>query len=162
MLLDAKRSALLVVDIQERLAAAIPDAAAIIERTKILLAAATRLGVPVVVSEQYPKGLGGTDALYVGSSYTNVRKLTPTEGYYNYFWPGGQINNSDEVIARDYANGFRYNRIWNGSPGSEGMSGRPPANEITEPRSGAAAAQTAGPSVRARALSRAGADRSGR
>lgn len=62
MLLDAKRSALLVVDIQERLAAAIPDAAAIIERTKILLAAAIRLDVPIVFSEQYPKGLGSTDA----------------------------------------------------------------------------------------------------
>ncbi|HQZ55373.1 MAG TPA: hypothetical protein PLG23_18065, partial [Thermoflexales bacterium] len=65
--------------------------------------------------------LGGTDALYIGSNYTNVRKLTPTEGYYTYFWPGGQINNSDEIIARDYANGFRYNRIWEGALGSEGQ-----------------------------------------
>ena len=65
--------------------------------------------------------LGTTDALYIGSNYTNVRKLTPTEGYYTYFWPGGQINNSDQIIARDYANGFRYNRIWNGLPGNEGL-----------------------------------------
>lgn len=62
MLLEAERSALLVVDIQDRLAAAIPDAAAVIERARILLAAAVRLGVPIIVSEQYPKGLGGTDA----------------------------------------------------------------------------------------------------
>ncbi|MBK8833334.1 MAG: hypothetical protein IPO29_00270 [Anaerolineae bacterium] len=65
--------------------------------------------------------LGGTDALYIGSNYTNVAQAHPTEGYYTYFWPGGQINNSDEIIARDYANGFRYNRIWEGALGSEGQ-----------------------------------------
>ncbi|HET6467392.1 MAG TPA: hydrolase [Geminicoccaceae bacterium] len=61
MLLQTERSALLVVDIQERLAPAVAGAAEIIARTKILFDAATRLGVPIVVSEQYPKGLGGTD-----------------------------------------------------------------------------------------------------
>lgn len=56
------RAALLVIDIQERLAAVMPEK--IVERcvkhTGILLAAAQRLGLPVVVSEQYPKGLGPT------------------------------------------------------------------------------------------------------
>ena len=61
MLLDARQSVLFVVDIQTRLAPAIADADAVIARTVILLTAAARLGVPIVVSEQYPQGLGHTD-----------------------------------------------------------------------------------------------------
>ena len=62
MLLDAKNCILFIVDIQARLAPAVPGADDIIARTAILLAAAARLGVPVVASEQYPQGLGHTDA----------------------------------------------------------------------------------------------------
>jgi nicotinamidase-related amidase len=62
MLLESRRSLLFIVDIQERLASAVTGAEAIIARTRILLEAAARLGVPVVVSEQYPRGLGSTDA----------------------------------------------------------------------------------------------------
>jgi nicotinamidase-related amidase len=55
-------TALLVVDVQEKLAAAMPkDALAELEKNAaILLEASALLGVPVVVSEQYPKGLGPT------------------------------------------------------------------------------------------------------
>lgn len=55
-------TALLVVDVQERLAAAMPtDVLAELEKNAaILLEAAAVLGVPVLVSEQYPKGLGPT------------------------------------------------------------------------------------------------------
>ena len=57
-------TALLVIDVQERLAAAMPDE--VRERLEknvvILLEAARRFGLPVVVSEQYPKGLGHTTA----------------------------------------------------------------------------------------------------
>jgi nicotinamidase-related amidase len=52
----------LVVDVQERLAPAMPDAvlADLIRNTSILLDAAKQLGMRVVASEQYPKGLGPT------------------------------------------------------------------------------------------------------
>lgn len=60
MLLDRDRSVLLVVDIQERLAPAIAGGEAVVARAAFLLEAAARLGVPVVASEQYPKGLGHT------------------------------------------------------------------------------------------------------
>ena len=60
--LEADRAALLVVDIQEAFRTVIPDADIIIARTQILARAATLLGLPIIVSEQYPKGLGKTVA----------------------------------------------------------------------------------------------------
>jgi nicotinamidase-related amidase len=60
LLIDAARSALLVVDVQERLAPAVRGGEACIERCRLLIEAARRLEVPVIASEQYPKGLGPT------------------------------------------------------------------------------------------------------
>ncbi|CAA7614189.1 hydrolase [Magnetospirillum sp. UT-4] len=60
MLIDARRSALLIVDVQENLAPVMADARAVYKGCTILLKAAARLGLPVLVSEQYPKGLGRT------------------------------------------------------------------------------------------------------
>lgn len=56
------QSALLVIDVQERLAAAMPEASGrrAQERTERLVAGAALLGVPVLATEQYPKGLGPT------------------------------------------------------------------------------------------------------
>ncbi len=55
-------SVLLIVDVQERLFAAMdPEQRAEMGRNiKILATAARRLGVPILLSEQYPKGLGHT------------------------------------------------------------------------------------------------------
>ena len=55
---------LLVVDVQERLAAAMPEPARarLVANAVVLLEAARHLGVRVVASEQYPKGLGPTVA----------------------------------------------------------------------------------------------------
>ena len=60
--LVAATTAILVVDVQEKLAAAMPDAATeeLVKNASILLEAADALGVRVVASEQYPKGLGPT------------------------------------------------------------------------------------------------------
>ncbi len=60
--LDPKTTLLLVVDVQEKLAAAMPPEvlARLVDNTGILLETARLLGMPVVVSEQYPKGLGPT------------------------------------------------------------------------------------------------------
>jgi len=60
MLIKRDRSQLLVVDVQERLAPAIADMAAVERQTGILLEAARELVVPVIISEQYPNGLGVT------------------------------------------------------------------------------------------------------
>ncbi len=57
-------TALLVVDVQEKLARVMPEAALerLVHNTLILLEAARLLGVRVVATEQYPKGLGPTVA----------------------------------------------------------------------------------------------------
>lgn len=62
--LDPKTTVLLIVDVQEKLAAAMPADALerVVKNAGILLDAAKILGVPVVTSEQYPKGLGPTVA----------------------------------------------------------------------------------------------------
>lgn len=60
--LEPESSLLLVVDVQERLAAAMPPPAMerLVANASLLLEAARMLSVPVVASEQYPKGLGPT------------------------------------------------------------------------------------------------------
>jgi nicotinamidase-related amidase len=60
--LSRTRAALLVVDIQDRLMPAMPAAtvADVVRNTAILIQAAAQLGLPIVVSQQYPRGLGPT------------------------------------------------------------------------------------------------------
>jgi nicotinamidase-related amidase len=58
----APDSALVVVDVQERLAAAMPAREQVVRTLGVLLEAAARLHIPVFVTEQYPKGLGKTVA----------------------------------------------------------------------------------------------------
>ncbi len=62
MLIQRERSLLLVIDIQDRLMAAIPEAQAIIANSAWMLRLAARLNVPMLASEQYPQGLGRTVA----------------------------------------------------------------------------------------------------
>lgn len=62
MLLDRSRSQLLVVDVQDRLLPAMHEGDRMVENCAVLMQVAHRLGIPVTVSEQYPKGLGPTVA----------------------------------------------------------------------------------------------------
>lgn len=59
-LMDAGDSALVVIDVQGRRAPAIDAGAEAVARTRILLQAAEMLEVPVLATEQYPRGLGET------------------------------------------------------------------------------------------------------
>jgi nicotinamidase-related amidase len=59
-MLAPERSLLLVIDIQEKFVPVIPGYERLVARTGILIQACNRLEVPVIVSEQYPKGLGHT------------------------------------------------------------------------------------------------------
>lgn len=60
--LDPARALVLVVDVQERLTPAMPegDLARLVKYARALLGGARELGLPVLATEQYPKGLGPT------------------------------------------------------------------------------------------------------
>lgn len=66
-------TSLLIIDIQERLAPAMPAEvlAGVLRSTRILIETAREFYLPVVVSEQYPKGLGPTVA--------EIREALPAE-----------------------------------------------------------------------------------
>lgn len=61
--LDKEDTVLVVIDIQDRLMNAMPDREKVYKNTGILLQAAQQLKIPVIVSEQYPRGLGSTVAV---------------------------------------------------------------------------------------------------
>jgi nicotinamidase-related amidase len=58
--LQPDRAALVVVDVQEGFRKAIPDFERVARATAALIEGAGIIGVPVVLTEQYPKGLGET------------------------------------------------------------------------------------------------------
>ena len=62
MLMNAHDSALLVIDVQERLLPHIHDWQRVLENVQWLVKVAQKLEVPVMASEQYPKGIGKTHA----------------------------------------------------------------------------------------------------
>ena len=80
LVLQRDETAVLVIDIQERLCAAMdPDGLSrMVPRCRALIAGAHALGLPLAVTEQYPKGLGPTiDAIQeaVGDGFRPVEKL---------------------------------------------------------------------------------------
>src|SRR5688572_27804158 len=59
-IINGKQAALVVVDVQEAFRGAIPDFAVVASRASMAVRGFQILGVPVIVTEQYPKGLGIT------------------------------------------------------------------------------------------------------
>lgn len=60
MLMDADRSSLLVVDVQDKLLHHVHGWQSLLENVVWLVRVARKIGVPVMATEQYPKGLGHT------------------------------------------------------------------------------------------------------
>ncbi len=76
--IDKGNTILLIVDIQDKLAAVMKERDKVVRNNLHLIELAKMLGVPIVVTEQYPKGLGTTvpelrEAL---PSYGPVEKMT--------------------------------------------------------------------------------------
>jgi len=71
--LDRADALLMVIDVQEKLSAVMPKApfAELERNAAVLIRAARRLEIPVIATEQYPKGLGPTVA--------SLRELLPQE-----------------------------------------------------------------------------------
>jgi nicotinamidase-related amidase len=72
--LERAQAQLLVVDIQERLCSAMPEQrlSEVLARSRVLMEGAAVLGLPVIATEQYPKGLGPTVSVL-------REKLTPSQ-----------------------------------------------------------------------------------
>lgn len=64
MMANSENSVLVIIDVQQKLAKAMPDGVRerLNKQIKILLTAAKVLNIPVIVTEQYPKGLGPTES----------------------------------------------------------------------------------------------------
>ena len=77
-LLSRNNSALVIIDIQERLVAAMSKRDKVIENCIHLIEASRLLQIPVILTEQYPKGLGPTvDKIKdVISTYEPIEKVT--------------------------------------------------------------------------------------
>lgn len=74
MLISRTDSCLLIIDVQERLAPAANDPRRVIDGCSRLLKGADVLDVPVVITEQYPKGLG--------ASVFDIRDAAPQNALY--------------------------------------------------------------------------------
>ena len=78
-ILDPTATALVIVDIQEGFRNAIPDFALIASRASTVTRAFQLLALPVIVTEQYPKGLGKTAEeihLVLPDDYEVIEKTT--------------------------------------------------------------------------------------
>jgi nicotinamidase-related amidase len=73
--IDRNRTTLLVIDFQQRLMPAIEDAGQAIANAGKLIAAARLLGIPALVTEQNPKGLGPTVPELAGGNLPTLAKM---------------------------------------------------------------------------------------
>lgn len=70
--LDPRRSAILLIDMQERLLPVMQHRSTIVRRTTRLIEGAHILKTPVAVTEQYPRGLGSTVSQIAGKLHGAV------------------------------------------------------------------------------------------
>lgn len=73
--LDPATSTLCVIDVQEKLLPVVSGADRVVERCVRLAAAAELLGVPAILTEQYPHGLGPTTPALAGRLPPAVSKM---------------------------------------------------------------------------------------
>ena len=71
--LQRKDAVVVLIDLQERLLVTMPDRERLVANIRVLLEAAKLLDVPILWTEQYPKGLGPTEP-------SMARLLPPREG----------------------------------------------------------------------------------
>lgn len=79
MILKRERTVLFVIDMQEKLLPHVYNHQAVLDNVKRLVALARTLNLPLLISEQYPKGLGKTVEDLVkelGNLYQPIEKMT--------------------------------------------------------------------------------------
>ncbi len=101
MLIRATDSVLVIIDMQERLVPAMQAPARTIRNTRTLMASAEEIGLPVILTEQYPAGLGPTvPELAPGNNATVLSKMhfscMEDEGFAAHF---RQLDRKQAVLA---------------------------------------------------------------
>jgi nicotinamidase-related amidase len=78
LLLQRETAALCVIDIQERLAAAMAEREQVIAGSRQMILSARPLGLPILITEQYPRGIGPSEPGIIealGDDYKPLEKL---------------------------------------------------------------------------------------
>jgi nicotinamidase-related amidase len=96
--LRPERAVIVAVDLQERLLTAIPDRQKVVQNTVLVLRLAGVLGIPVVLTTQYRKGLGETVA-EVRDAATGIEPLDKTS--FGCFLDAGFLGRLNELRNRD-------------------------------------------------------------
>ena len=73
--LDPQRAALVVIDVQEAFRKVVPEFERVARAGSTLIRGAEAVGIPILVTEQYPKGLGRTAAEVAGSLPNGVEPI---------------------------------------------------------------------------------------
>ena len=81
MRLHPSRTLLCVIDVQERLLAAMPTATVLVSRAMRLAQGALLLNVKRVLTEQYPKGLGSTPGMLAEKLPPALAKTTQASAF---------------------------------------------------------------------------------
>jgi nicotinamidase-related amidase len=77
--LESEDAVILIIDLQERLMNSMKDREKVYKNSNLLLNLAKEMGIPVIISEQYPKGLGATVDLIkqnLPEDYAYVEKVS--------------------------------------------------------------------------------------
>ena len=74
-LLDRKRAALVVIDMQEKFRPIMASFDEVAERIAVMVQGSKLLGIPIIVTEQYPQGLGRTAAEITAHLPTDIQPL---------------------------------------------------------------------------------------
>lgn len=77
-LLERDEAVLCVIDVQEKLLAQMSEKSSVIASATLMTSAAMRLGVPLILTEQYPKGIGPTVielTTALGEKYRPIEKM---------------------------------------------------------------------------------------
>lgn len=96
--MDRARSVLLVIDVQEGFRKAIPGFDALAAATATMVRGAEAIGIPIVVTEQYPKGLGATVPEVSGHLPEGVEPIAKT-AFSAAAADGFDLHGRDQVIV---------------------------------------------------------------
>ncbi|WP_455375342.1 hydrolase [Kaarinaea lacus] len=78
LLADVSKSQLVVIDVQNRLTPVMSNPESLLRNCNILIQAASLLEVPITVTEQYPRGIGNTNAELIDSLGSNYKPIEKT------------------------------------------------------------------------------------